>query len=54
MISFFSIHLYEFSLQKSIQVHLSALKRFWIDLLLNFTIAMAADVLKTKYLYGWQ
>ena len=29
-----------FSLQESIRVILSFLKRFWIDLLLNFTIAM--------------
>ena len=28
------------SLRESIQVHLSTLKRFWIDLLLNFTMAM--------------
>ena len=50
--SFFSIRRYEHSLRESIQVHLSTLKRFRIDLLLNFTIAMTTDVLKTKCLYG--
>ena len=52
----FSIHRYEYSLRKSIKIHLSKLKRFWIDLLVNFTMAMTTDVhkvLKTKCLYGY-
>ena len=50
MTSFILLLRYEYSFQKSIQIHSSILQRFWIDLKLNFIIAMSTDVLKTKCL----
>ena len=38
-----------YSLWETIQVHLATLKRFWIDLLLNFTMAMTYTWLQQNY-----
>ena len=41
--------LFVFSFRESIQVLLSTLKKFWIDLVLNFTIAVTEMLLRQSY-----